>query len=52
MTGKYGINKVNKQMHAKYQKLCNYKIGFNFKTDAGFLNYLKNMEFQIDPIQK
>ena len=46
--GKYGINKINKQFNAKYQKLVSYKLKFNFKTDSGILNYLNNKEFKLD----
>lgn len=43
--GKYGINEVNKKFGCKTQCLCSYKLKFNFKTDAGILNYLKGKEF-------
>ena len=43
--GKYGKNKINKQFKRKYQMLTSYKIKFNFKTDAGILNYLNKKEF-------
>ena len=46
--GKYGINKVNKQMGYKYQQLCHYKMLFNFKTDSGKINYLNNKCFEIE----
>ncbi len=46
--GKYGLNDVNKKFAAKTQKLCSYKLKFNFKTDSDILNYLKNKEFVID----
>ena len=39
--GKHGINEVNKKFGCKTQCLCSYKLKFNFKTDAGILNYLK-----------
>lgn len=45
--GKYGINKVNKQMGYKYQQLCHYKIFFKFKTDSGKVNYLNNKCFEL-----
>jgi 23S rRNA pseudouridine955/2504/2580 synthase len=32
----------------KYQSLCSYKIIFEFKTDAGVLNYLKNKFFVLN----
>lgn len=38
--GKYGINEINKKFGYKTQQLCSYFLKFNFKTDAGLLNYL------------
>lgn len=46
--GKYGNNEINKQFHAKTQKLCSYQMNFNFQTDAGILNYLNKKHFNID----
>ncbi|MDR1754334.1 MAG: RluA family pseudouridine synthase [Eubacterium sp.] len=43
--GKYGVNKINKIFGLKAQALCSYKIIFNFKTDAGNLNYLLGRSF-------
>lgn len=48
--GKYGSNDINKKFSAKTQKLCSYKLKFNFKTDSDILNYLKNKEFSINCI--
>ena len=45
--GKYGINRINKQMNAKFQKLMSYRLKFKFKSDAGILNYLNGKEFQL-----
>lgn len=45
--GKYGINKVNKEFNAKYQKLCSYKLKFNFESDSGILDYLNNKTFEL-----
>ena len=45
--GKYGKNDVNKQFGVKTQKLCSYKLKFNFKEDANILNYLNHKEFEI-----
>ncbi len=39
--GKYGINEINKKFNAKFQRLENYKLIFDFKTDSEILNYLK-----------
>ena len=45
--GKYGSNRLNKQLGYKYQALCSYKLTFRFTTDAGCLEYLNNREFEI-----
>ena len=45
--GKYGINKVNKQLNLTSQALCAYKIKFNFKKQND-LFYLNNKEFEIN----
>ena len=41
--GKYGQNEQNKRYNENGQALYSYKLKFAFKTDAGALNYLKNM---------
>lgn len=46
--GKYGVNKINKQYGYKTQALYSYKLSFNFKANAGVLNYLNNKSFEID----
>lgn len=48
--GKYGINQENRQRGIKTQALCAYKLTFNFKTDAGILNYLNGRCFEIKDI--
>lgn len=45
--GKYGINEVNKKFGSKTQELCSYKLKFNFTTDAGELNYLRDKEISL-----
>ncbi len=40
--GKYGNNEINKRFGFKIQQLTSYSLTFNFKTDSGILNYLKN----------
>ena len=44
--GKYGINKVNKKYSVTVQALCAYRLAFDFKTDAGILEYLNNKSFE------
>lgn len=48
--GKYGKNAEDKRKGFKYQALCSYKLIFDFSTDAGILNYLKNKEFKLDSV--
>lgn len=45
--GKYGINEINKKFNKRFQDLCSFKLVFNFKTNSGILNYLKNKEITI-----
>lgn len=45
--GKYGINKINAGYGFKMQALCSYKLTFNFKTDAGILEYLNGKTFEV-----
>lgn len=47
---KYGLNAINRKYKEKYQLLCSYKLKFDFTTDAGELNYLKNKEFTLEKI--
>lgn len=46
--GKYGSNEVNKQFHAKYQKLYSYSLKFAFEPESGILEHLNDKEFQLD----
>lgn len=46
--GKYGINSVNKDFGFKYQQLRSYMLKFDFKTDAGCLNYLNDKTFSLN----
>lgn len=48
--GKYGTNAINKPTGFKYQALYSYKLKFEFKTDAGILNYLNEKEFEAKEI--
>ena len=45
--GKYGINKINKQFGFQTHQLSSHCIKFNFKTDAGILNYLKDKQISL-----
>ena len=48
--GKYGTNAVNKKIDFPYQALYSYKLKFDFKTDAGILNYLDGREFKVSDV--
>ncbi len=47
---KYGKNKKNFINSEKYQALYAYKLVFNFKSDAGRLNYLNGKEFKVKEV--
>jgi 23S rRNA pseudouridine955/2504/2580 synthase len=44
---KYTTKKYSHLNDKQYQDLTSYKVVFDFKTDAGILNYLKNKSFTI-----
>lgn len=46
---KYGKNQKAPDF-IKYQALYSYKLIFNFKTDAGILNYLNEREFSVKEV--
>lgn len=48
--GKYGSNKVNRELGYPYQALYSYKLIFRFTTDGGILNYLNGREFTAENI--
>ena len=49
--GKYGTNEQNKKYGGyKKQFLYSYKLIFDFKTDAGILQYLDNREFTVEDV--
>ena len=48
--GKYGKGNVNRRYHETRQALYSYKLRFDFPTDAGTLNYLKDKEFTVENI--
>ena len=47
---KYGFKNENTRFREKRQCLWSYKVAFNFKPDAGALNYLKGREFEVQKI--
>lgn len=48
--GKYGRLKGDKKIGFTKQALCSYKLTFNFKTDAGVLNYLKGKTYAVGDV--
>ena len=46
--GKYGV--IGRSAAVKKQALCSYKLIFDFKTDAGILNYLRGRSFEIEGV--
>lgn len=48
--GKYGKNSLDKKNGFVHQALYSYKLRFNFKSDAGILNYLNQKEFKVDSV--
>lgn len=49
--GKYGTNEENKRFGGyKKQLLYSYKLTFDFKTDAGVLNYLNKKSFEAPSV--
>ncbi|MBD9197499.1 MAG: RluA family pseudouridine synthase [Clostridiales bacterium] len=48
--GKYGKGNVNRRYHETRQALYSYKLRFDFPTDAGTLNYLKDKEFTVENV--
>lgn len=49
--GKYGTNAQNKQFGGyKKQFLYSYKLAFDFKSDAGILNYLNGKSFEVEDV--
>lgn len=48
--GKYGKNALDKKNGFVHQALYSYKLRFNFKSDAGILNYLNQKEFKVDSV--
>ena len=45
--GKYGINAKNRALGYKKQFLYSYKLVFDFKADAGCLEYLNHRTFEV-----
>lgn len=48
--GKYGTNKLNKELGYKKQFLYSYRLRFAFTTDAGPLSYLNGKSFSVNDV--
>lgn len=48
--GKYGNGAANRSYHETRQALYSYKLAFQFSTDAGMLEYLRDKEFTVEDI--
>ncbi len=48
--GKYGSERQNRAYSEKGQALCSYRLVFDFKTDAGPLEYLKGLECRVKDV--
>ncbi len=48
--GKYGKLKEDKKMGFNKQALYSYKLSFDFKSDAGILNYLNGKTFTVPEV--
>ncbi|MBQ5764714.1 MAG: RluA family pseudouridine synthase [Clostridia bacterium] len=48
--GKYGRLRDDKKLGFNKQALYSYKLTFDFKTDAGILNYLNGKTFSVDNV--
>lgn len=48
--GKYGKNAVDRKKGFTHQALYSYKLVFNFKSDAGSLNYLNKKTFEVNDV--
>lgn len=48
--GKYGIEKLNRRYGLHRQALCSWSLTFQFTTDAGVLNPLNGMHWQVPEV--
>ena len=48
--GKYGDGRRNRDAGESGQLLYSYRVDFDFKTDAGALNYLKGRSFRVSKV--
>jgi 23S rRNA pseudouridine955/2504/2580 synthase len=48
--GKYGSGTINRKYHETKQALCSYRLIFDFKENAGILEYLRGKVFAVQDI--
>ncbi len=48
--GKYGRGEVNRSYHEQKQCLWSYRLAFDFRSDAGLLEYLRGKVFLVENI--
>lgn len=48
--GKYGSGKTNREYGEEGQALCSWRLLFDFKSDAGLLQYLSGREYRIHQV--
>lgn len=48
--GKYGNGAANRKYGETRQALYSYRLSFDFQTEAGTLEYLRDKEFRVENI--
>ena len=48
----YGDRDINKKFSSNFQQLYSYRLKFDFKTDAGILEYLNGKSFQVKKLHR
>ncbi len=48
----YGDAEINKRYPSNFQQLYSYRVVFDFKTDAGVLEYLKGKSFSVKRLHR
>lgn len=48
--GKYGNGEINKRYHEEKQALYSYRLSFDFRSEAGALEYLRGKVFAVENV--
>ena len=48
----YGDAALNRKFASNFQQLYSYRVAFDFRSDAGILNYLAGRSFQVKKLHK